>query len=618
MTAYLPQPADLPGVAVTWAVGAALLLAGAGMTGRRVAPEYQIVAGWGALCLLLTGWGVFVPLSLRLPAAGFALAAAAVLLTGRRPDAGAWSALGRVLALSLPLWLILAPIRPSQPDTFLNLLPNAFYLVDHGRLPSAALPPGHSLLPGAPYNTQFLSFLGALVDADYPAVGMSLVNLMLQLAAALAIARALDPRPESAQEAPSWGMAAAGILAVTLFNPGFVPRVDLAAYGEPALAAAALFAARGFVAVQGELAAGRRPARLWPLALTLAAIVETKQSGIGLVAALAGAAAIAAGAERAVSRTRAAYAIALAAAPALLLFLVWRYYIAHAGVAELRLRPEAAWNWGAMGAAAASALRVIAQKPVYFGAVALAFAAFFVLRRRRGWTPTTRLLAFHAALFVLYDAFLMLTYLVHFSPEMAREAHSFFRYNTHLSLVLVLSAALAGRDLGVGSRLAGRASRRAAAGAIALALLAPVGFFKRLRFDLAMPQPLVWNLAKHVARHVRDGERLALLLPGDNTSVATMLAGVLRDTAPRRADLHLLSLAAADPAALEEAARRGYALALVSCTPPEMAGLPPREAALLRHDATGWRQVAVWPYPASAYRERWQHILAWGPLCRSS
>jgi len=241
---YLPHLTDILALCVTWAVGGLLLLAGAGLTGNRGAPEFQVAAGWGAFCLLLTSWGVFVPLSMRLPAVAFGIAALTImLLPKRRPNVGAWLALGRMLALSLPLWLVMASIRPSQPDTFLNLLPNAFYLVDYGLLPTAARSRSFSLLPAAPYNTQFLSFLGSLLDADYPARGMSLVNVMLQLVAGLAIARALGPLATSSARQPGWGLTALGSLLATLFNPGFVPRIHFAAYGEPALAAMAVVAA---------------------------------------------------------------------------------------------------------------------------------------------------------------------------------------------------------------------------------------------------------------------------------------------------------------------------------------------------------------------------------------
>src|SRR5262249_38412143 len=126
----------------------------------------------------------------------------------------------------------------------------------------------------------------------------------------------------------------------TLLNPGFVPRIDLTAYGEPALAATALFAALGF--------AERRA--LTPLALTLAAMVNTKQSGLGLVAALAGVALVAAWAERAEPRLRALARIGFATLPAALLYLVWRHYIATSGAAELHLLPPTDWHWEALPA----------------------------------------------------------------------------------------------------------------------------------------------------------------------------------------------------------------------------------------------------------------------------
>jgi hypothetical protein len=615
---YLPHLQDLLAVVVTWAIGAALLLAGAGLTGNRVAPEFQLGAGWGILCILLTSWGVFVPLSLRFPAAAFSIAALGVLLLpGRRPSAGAWVAMGRMLVISLPLWLIMAPIRPSQPDTFLNLLPNAFYLIDYGRFPSSVLPPSFSLLPAAPYGTQYLSFLGSFLDRDYPASGMSLVNLMLQLVAALAISRALGHRPAYAAAPPSWGLAVIGLLLTTLLNPGFVPRIHLAAYGEAALAAMTLLAAWLFVQAQGELVIKKScPAQLLPLALTLAAIVDVKQTGFGLVAALAGAALIGTWAERGVQHAAAMRFTLSAVVPAVLLYAVWRYHVAHAGVDELKPLPFAEWNWAHLSETAASAFNVVAAKTFYFGCVAVAMLALPLQFWRKGWTPTTRLLTFNAALFVLYNVFIGITYIVAFPIEMSVEAHSYFRYNTHLSLVLVLSLVLAARDFGAAAWLRHERLRLASAAVLVLAVLAPVAFVKRLRFDLDMPQPLVWDLAKKVSVHLRDGDRLALLLPGDNDSVATMISGILADTSPRRHMLDILRRNTADQATLDEAARLGYGFALVSCTPEGWEDLPPSEAVLLRRNPDGWRLLAAWPYPADAAERRWQHILSWGPLCR--
>jgi hypothetical protein len=615
---YLLHLPDILAVLTTWAIGAVVLLAGAGVTGNRVVPEFQIGAGWGALCLVLTSWGVFVPVTLDLPVIAFGIAALSVLaLPGRRPSAGAWIALGRMLAISLPLWLIVGPIRPSQPDTFLNLLPNAFYLVDYGRLPTAVLPPSFSLLPAAPYNTQFLSFLGSFLKADYPASGMSLVNVMLQLVAALAIARALGPRPMSSARAPGWGLAATGFLLATLLNPGFVPRIHFAAYGEPALAAMAALAACLFAVAQGELARGHRPGQVLPLALILAAIVNIKQTGFGLVAALAGAALIAAWAERGIRPAAMVRFTALAILPSVFLYGIWRHHVAHAGVDELKLLPFAEWNWPHLSETMASALDVVSGKPLYFGCVAVALLVLPLLLRRQGWTFTTRLLTLNAMAFVLYNIFILTAYIAAFPAEMSIEAHSFFRYNTHLSLVLVLSLALAARDLGAAAWLSGQRCRLAGAAVLVFAVLAPVAFVQRLRFDLDMPQPLVWDLAKKLSDHLQDGDRLALLLPGDNGSVAAMISGVLADTPPRRRMLDLLRRNTIDPAALDEAARLGYPLALISCM-PEGEGLPASEAVLLGHDPEGWHLVAAWPYPADAAKRRWQHILSWGPLCRQS
>ena len=617
---YLPQLRDLAGLAVTWGLGLVLTLAGTGLAGRRFGFESRMLAGWGALCLVLTAWGVLVPASLRWPAVAFVIAAAATqLVPSLRLQRCDWQGLGRILVLTLPLWAVMAPIRPSQPDTFLNLLPNAMYLVDYARFPTATSPPSFSYLPAAPYNVQFLTFVGSLFDRDYTPTGLSLVNVMLLLAGGLAIARALGSTgfvgsDGEAGDGPSWRLTALGLLLATLLNPGFVPRFNFSAYGETPLSVTALFAACLFVQRQGELTAGRRSGLL-PLSLILAAILaattNAKQSGVGLVAACAGAAAIAGWAERGVPRLELVRWIAITTVPAAIVYGLWRYYVAYAGVAELTPLPLAEWNWSVLPAMLASAGGIIAEKAVYFGCVALAIASLPLLLRRSGWTWTTRFLAFHAAAFVLYNFYVMAAYIAHFSPEMSAEAHSYFRYNTHLALVLVLALALAVRDLAADTGFARRYRRPAGAALIGVALLVPIVFIARLRFDLVMPQPLVWQLANEVRPYVNERGRLALLLPGDNGSVDAMLSGLLMDARPRRRALDLLYRPSADDATLAEAERLGYSLALVSCTAQG-------DVALLERDHEGWHQLAAWRYPAAAREQRWQRILAWEPLCRRS
>src|SRR5215469_7854757 len=244
MALYLPGLTGLLAVAITWGIGAVLLLGDTAFAGKRSAPEFGITAGWGALCVALTLWGAFVSASLRVrPLALLAAVLTAQFLPGRRVIRADAVALGRLLLVTLPVWAVMAGVRPSQIDTFLNLLPNADYLVDYARLPTAAGPPSHSFLPAAPYNTQFLAFLGALGWPDFPTAGMSLDNVVLRLIAGLAIARLLTRRGAM----PGWTVTALGMLLVTLADPGFVPRFHFSAYGETPLAVTVLAAAILFI-----------------------------------------------------------------------------------------------------------------------------------------------------------------------------------------------------------------------------------------------------------------------------------------------------------------------------------------------------------------------------------
>ena len=162
-------------------------------------------------------------------------------------------------------------------------------------------------------------------------------------------------------------MTALGMLLVTLLDPGFVPRFHFSPYGETALAVTALLAVCLFV----EARTGRGH---WiELSLILAAMINTKQSGIGLVLAIAGAAVVTGAAERRAGWWRLVGKTMLVLVPAALMYGAWRYYVAHAGVAELEPLPFNQWNWSLLPATIKGIAGSIAEKPVYFTAEILSF-----------------------------------------------------------------------------------------------------------------------------------------------------------------------------------------------------------------------------------------------------
>src|SRR3977135_4083358 len=94
MQSYLPNAHELSGVAGLAATLLLFLALGSLAPPRRRLPESQRATGWGVACLVLTGWGVLTPSSLRWPAAALSVAAAAWLARprgggGRRHRGGA-------------------------------------------------------------------------------------------------------------------------------------------------------------------------------------------------------------------------------------------------------------------------------------------------------------------------------------------------------------------------------------------------------------------------------------------------------------------------------------------------------------------------------------------------
>ena len=623
MTAYLPTLHSLGGIAGLAITLVLFVALGSAVTARRTFPEIQLVAGWGIACLVLTAWAVATPLSLAIP--GIALAAIALVCVAHpvlRQRIGPVRGISRLLLLSLPLWLVMLPLRPSQIDAWLNLLPNAAYLFDFGMLPTDARPPSYSLLPAAPYNTQFVAYLASLASGSFADAAMALFNVALLVASGMLFARIVSPRSGT----PAWCACAAGLLLAIFVNPGFVPRVFFASYGEASLAVTTLMAVWLAAEMIDELARGVAWPRALPgLAFVLAAMINTKQSAIGLMLSVAIATLAMILLHPRVPRARGCFVIALAVVPALALYVIWRdFVVSNFVTGELKPLPFAEWNFALVPRIVLSMLVEMFHKATFFLCMFAVLIAAAVWVRRDPWRRDTQLLVVCAGVIVLFNGFLLFTYIAHFPPAIAADAHSYFRYASQLSLVVMLALVVTLRPALVQWRFfaadaqAGR-GRYVAAVPVVVVLLLPLAIVGMLRFDLDVPQPIVWELGHRAARHIAPGDRLALLVPGDsNYSVSSMLSGVLMFTPPRRPRLDIKVETRADAATLDQLAGAGYQLALVTCTPVGLPGVPAHEAAMLRRGDEGWRLVEAWAYPADTARQRFSALLARGPLCAAA
>jgi len=619
MAVYLPTLHSLLGFLGLAAAFLLFLLLGAITTARRTQPEIQLVAGWGLACVVLTIWAVLTPITLHIPLAVLAATALLGMAHPRlRARIGPLGGVGRLLLLSLPLWLILLPLRPSQIDTWLNLLPNAGYLFDHNMLPTDARPPSYSFLPGAPYNSQFVAYIASVASGSFADAAMALFNVALLCASGLLLARVIAGRTST----PSWSACAGGLLLAIPLNPGFVPRTFFAPYGEAPLAVTAMFAVWLAVDVTAELAHGVA----WPratsaLALVLTAMVDIKQSGIGLLLSIGVTLLVLAVAHPRIPRRRGTVVIVAALLPGLLLALIWQVFVLRSfAVGELKPQSFAAWNFELLPRIIASMLRVIYQKATLSLFVVAVLAATIWQWRRGKWGRRGLVLGVSTGTIVLFNGFLIVTYVVHFPRDMAADAHSYFRYMSQLSLMVMLALSVTLRPIvALWLARAEARARYAAAASIVLILVIPPAIAGMLRFDLDPPQPLLWSLGHQVARYVQPGDRLALLLPDDvYDSVGSMLRGVLLFTPPRRPGLDIKTATNADAATLIADAKAGYTLAFISCTPTGLDDVPPGRAALLRRTDDSWRLIQSWPYPTDIARWHFGALLARGPLCAAS
>ena len=615
MGGILPTGHQLAGAGGTVLVCLLFLLLG-GLVARRAAPEIRLLAGWGLASLVLTAWGALTgPVSgidLRIALAGLVAAAIAGLFLGGGRN---WSGLGRTLALGLPFLAVLLPMAPSQFDTWINLLPKAAYLADYHRFPAQGLPESWSFIPVAPYTTQFIAWIASLAAGAFAETAMGMFNAVLLLAAGLLIGRVLSASGDDAT--PPWWSIALGLLIAAPLNPGFSPRVFLAPYGETGLAVTCL--ASAWLAARAVLAARERGVAapdLSSLAWVLVAMVNIKQSGIGLVLAAGIAWLIALLLARPAQTRRAVSHWLATMLPAIALYLLWRWYVySHMPGGELEPRRFADWNWPILpGILAAIAWAIFTRPFIYLLTLALIGLGIRHWRQAgREQVPTFWVIA--GLICLGQVGFLVFTYIAHFPPDWALRAHSFFRYFSQTSLALMLGLALAFRPF-VARYLMTSWRSHLAGSLILIILLGPLLAWPVLRVDRQIPQPQLAELGSLAAAAIRENDRVAILTPGaTDDAAASFLRGMVMFMPPRVRPAGFLAESTATDSALANARQDGATLAIISCAPAGLAGIAPREGGVLRWKDGGWAVEARIAWPPELRRRAFAGLIPPATLC---
>ena len=627
---FLPTALQAEGLLAVFASGLVMIMLGRVILGSQTLPEIGLIAGWGAVSLVLTLWGASTPENMRIPAAVLVGIAAIGALTPRARLAGPdLVAIGRLLLVAVPLIAVLAAAYPSGPDTFTNQLPNAAYLYDYGQFPATNRPPMLAVWPAFPYNLQLAAFLPALLVPAFPPNVLMHVNLLLELAFALLLARSLRGPQAVSDVAPSWAAIGGAILLTTFLNPGFDPGIQFSGYGDPTVALTVAFAAWQSERLLAALAGDRSitEERL-TLAFVLLAGIAIKQVSVFLMGSVVLTAFLLGAFDRRIGPARALSSLTIAFVPAILLVGVWRIYVAthFAADDELRFLPVDQWNFASVPAILSNMAFRIGQRGQFFVLLYGVCLGAILVAARRGLTPAARLFLMTLGVTLLYTAFLIFSYVAHFPGEVGASAHSFFRYNLHLGLLATLAIVVFARESWIrrGAPDLGRGWSVVAIAAIALAVAAPVATAGWTRIDRRQPQPMLWSLAAWAAPQLSDGDHVALFLPGDNRSVAFMLRVAITVSPPYSNPASFDEFSQVTPEKLRKAREEGDWYALISCVSSALAAspagqalkLPAGQAVFLSADGGGWRVVGTHNYETAAAPARWTAELSPGPFCR--
>lgn len=516
----LPLPAFLVDGAAALLVAVALTGIGRTMFAMARIPSlpgdslHAFAAGWGTATLGITAAAM----------AGYPVAETGwvVVLAGtvgfllwlmRAPGAAVHPLLVAVAGVA-PVMATAAAVPATQFDEFAHWLPNALYLFDTGTLPTADAPNLLTGKQGYPIAGPLLTVLGSLATGHWTETVAKPITVVMAAMLAPVLASALmDHRRGESRDLPV-ALVALLTLAVTLFNPFFDPRIAITTYSDTPTAL--LLAGTVHALWRAMDDTPERPDWLWRAGFTVLALVQLRETNLGLVAGLAVVAALTAFRLHRRPGTGFSLAGAMPAAlrvlgPGLAALVLWRLHLSDAAIGpDLAPRPLAAWDWHAPGVVLRALLfDRLANNPLMGGAAAALALLFFIAVMAVWWwgrAGDKAILLLLAGLAGAQAALLGFAYIAVFSREEVEAASSAWRYAGQVGPTVLLAVAVlaGGRS---GPRWLPAVAGSAPAGLAAIALVLAVQTAGRDRWRLEC------SYAGTVAMRTMTAELLAGLSP---------------------------------------------------------------------------------------------------------
>lgn len=512
----------------------------------------------------------------------------------------------RMIVLATPLLILVSAMQGSQWDEFSHWLTGQGYLLRVDFFPGEGHPTPSASYPAYPYGWQILGYLASRIAGFHVESAGPLINILLLLTlgrVVIGIAFESVGKDVRMTSLSAWLIAGMAGISVTLLNPTFVQKVILTAYADTAtsvsLALGIILGARAIIVME-ERSFGAAMRGFLIAGLVLAVLVTLKQSTLELfLLGLIGLGLFGISRDlHALPRTFGA--VVIIALPGLLLYAIWRMYVAAELVgAEFSFLPYDQWNVELIPDILIAMGYVLIKKSAYLLAVLLAI--YMGLRVFVRPTFTNRLMLAAAIVFIGHITFLFLCYVAVFTGVEARTAASFWRYNQQLGglAIITITVSVAWFLTWLSARVP---VQRAIWLPAVLLVITPFLFAHKLRFDTSPSYSHYRSASVGLMDFISVGSKVFVLDPmgsGESAIISRFQASPLEVPVSFMSAHH-------DTSTKNIRAFMGHArgaLVLVHSVTPEARealdrDLADRTSYLLRVSAEGdIDELAVWPWP---------------------